>query len=80
MLDSHTFQSVLSDSGKISPIIVLMILAASLWLVYETFQPSLYDPDSTPRVVTPRGDLSGDEQATIFGDFAFPEPVEHLNL
>jgi S1-C subfamily serine protease len=42
-----------------------IVLALIVWLAVETFKPSLHDPDSRPRVVTPRGDLAGDEMATI---------------
>lgn len=47
------------------PLYFWFILAALLWLAYETFRPSLLDPEATPRVVTARGDLAADEQATI---------------
>ncbi|MHB8809617.1 MAG: S1C family serine protease [Desulfobulbaceae bacterium] len=50
--------------GKI-PVSIWLLLAAGLWLAYATFRPSLFDPDATPRVVTARGDLAADEQATI---------------
>ncbi|MDW7774410.1 MAG: trypsin-like peptidase domain-containing protein [Desulfobulbaceae bacterium] len=53
-------------SGKrFSPIVYLLIIAAVVWLAYQTFQPSLHDPDAKPRVVTARGDLAADELATI---------------
>jgi S1-C subfamily serine protease len=47
------------------PLFLWFVLAALLWLAYGTFRPSLLDPDATPRVVTARGDLAADEQATI---------------
>ena len=47
------------------PLLFWIILAAVVWLAYETFKPSLLDPDARPRVVTARGDLALDEQATI---------------
>ena len=47
------------------PVYLWLLLAAGLWLAYETFLPSLHDPDVTPRVVTARGDLAADEQSTI---------------
>ena len=42
-----------------------ILVGVSLWLIYQTFQPSLHDPDATPRSVTARGDLAADEQNTI---------------
>lgn len=56
---------LMQNCGKVSPVLLLMVSVAIMWLGYETFKPSLYDPDSRPRVVTARGDLAGDEQATI---------------
>ena len=47
------------------PLYFWLLLAVGLWLAYETFRPSLHDRDATPRVVTARGDLAADEQATI---------------
>ncbi|MHB8790723.1 MAG: S1C family serine protease [Desulfobulbaceae bacterium] len=47
------------------PLSLWFVLAALLWLAYGSFRPSLLDPDATPRVVTARGDLAADEQATI---------------
>ncbi len=47
------------------PLYFWLLLAAGLWLAYGTFRPSLHDRDATPRVVTARGDLAADEQATI---------------
>jgi S1-C subfamily serine protease len=54
-----------NQSGRVSPVLVLVLVGIGLWLAYETFRPSLHDPDATPRIVTARGDLAGDEQATI---------------
>jgi S1-C subfamily serine protease len=46
--------------------IPLRVLAAVIgWLLYQTFQPSLHDPEAVSRPVTARGDLAGDEQNTI---------------
>jgi len=47
------------------PLYFWFILAAGLWLAYHTFQPSLYNPDAKPRIVTARGDLAEDEKSTI---------------
>ncbi|MCL7489610.1 MAG: trypsin-like peptidase domain-containing protein [Desulfobulbaceae bacterium] len=47
------------------PFLFWVILAAVVWVAYETFKPSLLDPDARPRIVTARGDLALDEQATI---------------
>ncbi len=42
-----------------------LLIAAVIWLAFETFKPSLFDPEATPRVVTARGDLAEDEYSTI---------------
>ena len=66
MISNNKFISLFrQDSGKVSPGLLLLVFAVILWLVYETFKPSLYDPDAQPRVVTARGDLASDEIATI---------------
>ena len=50
---------------RVPPLIYWVLITISLWLVYETFQPSLFDPDAGPRTVTARGDLAADEKNTI---------------
>ena len=46
--------------------IPLFVLAAVVgWLLYQTWQPTLHDPQAVSRPVTARGDLAGDEQNTI---------------
>ena len=42
-----------------------IVIAIVAWLAFETFKPSLHDPDAQPRVVTARGDLASDEISTI---------------
>ncbi len=39
--------------------------AVLLWLLYQSFQPALYDPDAAPRTVVARGELAADELNTI---------------
>lgn len=56
---------MIGTKGKSSPFFIWIIIVIILWLAYETLKPSLLDPDARPRVVTPRGDLASDEQATI---------------
>ncbi len=41
------------------------LVVAVLWILYQTFQPGLLDPDARPRVVTARGSLAEDEKNTI---------------
>jgi S1-C subfamily serine protease len=48
-----------------SPYILAAVALAVLYLLYQTFQPSLLDPGARPRTVSPRGDLAADEQNTI---------------
>jgi S1-C subfamily serine protease len=55
----------LSQKGRANPLLLLLVLSASLYVLFQTFQPNLYDPDARPRVVTARGDLAEDEKNTI---------------
>ncbi len=52
-------------SGRANGLILLALLALVLWLAYQSFQPSLLQPDAKPRPVTARGDLAADEKNTI---------------
>ncbi len=54
-----------STSGRINPVLLLAIIAASLYILYQTFQPGLFDPNAEPRAVIARGDLAEDENNTI---------------
>ena len=54
-----------STTGGINPLLLLVIVAASLYLLYQSFQPGLFDPDAQPRAVIARGDLAEDENNTI---------------
>ena len=47
------------------PIPLLVLAAVVGWLLYQTWQPTLHDPQALSRPVTARGDLAGDEQNTI---------------
>ena len=47
------------------PIPLLLLVAVVGWLLYQTFQPALHDPQAVSRPVTARGDLASDEQNTI---------------
>ena len=47
------------------PIPLLVLAAVVGWLFYQTWQPTLHDPQAVSRPVTARGDLAGDEQNTI---------------
>ncbi len=55
----------MSRFGRISPVIIYLLLGAGGWLLYQTFQPSLNDPSALPRAVIARGDLAEDEKNTI---------------
>ncbi len=54
-----------SSEGRVSPLVIFVVLFASGWVLYQSFQPSLHDPDAVPRAVLARGDLAADEQNTI---------------
>ena len=45
--------------------IVLLLLVGVLWLLLDRYRYVIYDSEATPRAVTPRGDLAGDEKTNI---------------
>ncbi len=47
------------------PIPLLVLAAVVGWLLYQTWQPTLHDPQAVSRPVTARGDLASDERNTI---------------
>lgn len=51
--------------GRVSPVVLILLAVAGLWLAYQTWQPALHEPGARPRVVTARGDLAADEENTI---------------
>ncbi|VAW36571.1 hypothetical protein MNBD_DELTA04-1086 [hydrothermal vent metagenome] len=53
------------QSGRVSPVVLVLLAVAGLWLAYQTWQPALHEPGARPRVVTARGDLAADEENTI---------------
>ncbi len=55
----------LSTSGRVNPVLLFILLGVIGWLLFQTFQPSLLDPEATPRTILARGDLANDEQNTI---------------
>jgi S1-C subfamily serine protease len=56
---------IVSSSGRISPLVLYLLLGLGGWLLYQSFQPGLLDPSAGPRAVTARGDLAEDEKNTI---------------
>ena len=54
-----------SSAGRISPVILYLLLGVGGWLLYQSLQPSLLDPDATARSVVARGSLADDEKNTI---------------
>ncbi len=46
-------------------VLLLIIAAASLYVLYQTFNPGLLNPRAEPRAVMARGDLADDEKNTI---------------
>jgi len=44
---------------------IYILIGVIAWVAYQTFQPTLLDPDARPRVITARGDLADDEKNTI---------------
>jgi len=56
---------IFSSSGRVSPLVLYLLLGLGGWLLYQNFQPGLLDPSAQPRAVTARGDLAEDEKNTI---------------
>lgn len=54
-----------SSTGRVNPVLLFVLLGMGLWLLFQTFQPSLLDPDARPRAILARGDLADDEKNTI---------------
>ncbi len=53
------------QAGRVNPILLYVMLGLGGWLLYQTFQPGLLDPDAAPKPIVSRGDLAGDEKNTI---------------
>ncbi|MBK7644515.1 MAG: trypsin-like peptidase domain-containing protein [Planctomycetes bacterium] len=60
--------------------LIVLLCFVSGWLAWREFGSRLRrgDPDAVPRVVTPRGDLAQDEQATIALFDAAKDSVVHI--
>jgi len=56
---------IVSSSGRVSPLVLYLLLALGGWLLYQNFQLGRLDPGARPRAVTARGDLAADEKNTI---------------
>ncbi len=54
-----------SMSGRVSPLLILVLLLIGFWLLISPLQKRLFDPSATPRAITARGDLAEDEKNTI---------------
>ena len=60
----HSNQS--PTGNRFSSFVIFLLVIAVFWLLYDRHeQQPIHDPDARPRVVSPRGDLAGDEQNTI---------------
>jgi S1-C subfamily serine protease len=53
-----------SRSGA-NRLIILLVLCVAGWLLLQTFQRPLHDPDAVSRPIDARGDLAADELSTI---------------
>ena len=54
-----------SQTGKVSPLAIIIILLLGFFLLFQPFERRLFDSTATPRAITARGDLAQDEQNTI---------------
>ncbi len=57
--------SPVSSKNRLKPLYIIATIGVVIWLLVQSFQPSLYDPKAVSRPVEARGDLAGDEQNTI---------------
>nr|WP_256868166.1 trypsin-like peptidase domain-containing protein [Candidatus Entotheonella palauensis] len=53
-----------TGSGWRSWMVIFLVIGV-VWLLVDRYRYVLYDPDATPRAITPRGDLAGDEKTNI---------------
>ena len=66
----------------LGPLALLLLAGITLFLAWDTFthrRGALHDPDATPRVVDPRGDLAADEASTIALFDAVSPSVVHID-
>jgi S1-C subfamily serine protease len=54
-----------SQSGKVSPLAIIILFILGFLLLFKPIEKRLFDSTATPRAVTARGDLAQDEQNTI---------------
>ncbi len=54
-----------SDSGRVSPFAILILVLLGLWLLFRPIEKHFFSAPATPRAITARGDLAQDEQNTI---------------
>ncbi|NOQ47368.1 MAG: trypsin-like serine protease, partial [Desulfobulbaceae bacterium] len=57
--------SFFSEKGRVNPALLIIIFVAGAWIFYQSWQPTMFDPDAKPRTIAARGDLAADEQTTI---------------
>lgn len=48
-----------------SSLVILSLIIAVVWLMVDRYRHMLYNPDATPRAITPRGELAGTEKTNI---------------
>jgi S1-C subfamily serine protease len=51
--------------GSVNPFVLYAVIAIVGYLLYQSFQPALFDPTAQPRAIMARGELADDEQNTI---------------
>jgi len=57
--------AVSSRPSRIPTFFIYALVFLGLWLLFGRQAPPPRNPDATPRLVTPRGDLAADEKSTI---------------
>ena len=54
-----------NPTRRISSLLLLVAILLGWWFFFGERRPAGIDPDASPRIVTPRGDLAADERNTI---------------
>jgi len=54
-----------TSTGRVSPVILFLLLVIGGWLIYQGLRPPVHDPTAVPRPVQARGDLAEDEKNAI---------------
>jgi S1-C subfamily serine protease len=65
LIPGGDFLAAFSSRSGANRLIILLVLCVAGWLLLQTFQRPLHDPDAVSRPIDARGDLAADELSTI---------------